>query len=360
MDSNLHHPLWNPPTYTHLHREADDLISMTTVPGLSLRSPSGVPTFYPPHLTHANTMIDLLWASPGCVDWITSCKTDVAHRFSHLSDHAAILTRLDLPTPLPKTQKSYHNWKKLDQAQFKAELSPRLNLLLPTLLNPATNQLSLDHHTDLLHQAVTDVMDLLVPRKAFQANTKRWWDKSTLNPLKAQAQRLRRRVQRHHTETAKKAYIEATQTFRTAIHDTKRAHWRSFLASLTPSTLFTAALYATAEWAAPSAAVPPLRTLAGGLTSEPEEQADLLFRGTSAPTIKCSLDDILPTPPPSINPTLFQPQDIALVISRLQIGKAPGRDDITNQAIKAGGPALAQALCHIENSCLLTTLFPTA
>lgn len=110
----------------------------------------------------------------------------------------------------------------------------------------------------------------------------------------------------------------------------------------------------------PSAAVPPLRTLAGGLTSEPEEQADLLFRGTSAPTIKCSLDDILPTPPPSINPTLFQPQDIALVISRLQIGKAPGRDDITNQAIKAGGPALAQALCHIENSCLLTTLFPTA
>lgn len=92
MDSNVHHPLWNPPTYAHSHREAEDLIQLMSESGLTLCSQSGVPTFYPPNLDHANTTIDLTWVSPVCADWVTSCETDVAHAYSHLSDHAAILT----------------------------------------------------------------------------------------------------------------------------------------------------------------------------------------------------------------------------------------------------------------------------
>lgn len=47
------------------------------------------------------------------------------------------------------------------------------------------------------------------------------------------------------------------------------------------------------------------------------------------------------------------------MISRLHPDKAPGRDEISNRAIKAGGPGLNRAICLIANSCLSYTLFPS-
>lgn len=52
MDCNLHHPLCNPPTYKHTHRKAADLIDIMTEWGFSLRLASGIPTFYPPNISH--------------------------------------------------------------------------------------------------------------------------------------------------------------------------------------------------------------------------------------------------------------------------------------------------------------------
>lgn len=360
MDSNVHHPLWNPAAYSHTHREAEALIQLMQESGLCLQSQCGVPTFYPPHLDHANTTIDLMWVSPACADWVTSCVTDVSHTHSHLSDHAAILTRIDTPTPIELTQKHFRNWRTLDSPTFKTDLNTSLATLLPTLDHPALDQASLDHHANLLTHAVTAAMDIHVPRTPLSARAKRWWNKPVLNPLKLTAQRLRRRYQRQRTTETKKAYIEAAQQYQTAIHGEKRQHWQLFLNSLTPTTLFTAALYATTEWTAPSLAVPPLRNQDGLLTSVPEEQADLLFLGTSAPTIPCILDDILPLRPPADNPSPFTAADVKSVIDRLHPDKAPGKDEISNRAIKAGGLSLARALCALANLCLRSTLFPSA
>lgn len=273
MDSNVHHPLWNPPAYSHSHREADNLIQLMAEAGLSLCSQSGIPTFYPPHLDHANTTIDLTWTSPACTDWVTSCTTDVSHTHSHLSDHAAILTHIDLPTPVNCRPKTFRNWKKFDQEKFKAKLDLQLAPVLPVLQHTATDEASLDYQTGLLVQAVTPVMDELVPRTPMHPQSKRWWDKTTLGPLKAAAQQLRRRYQRQRDKDTKDSYLTAAKAFRTAIHDAKREHWRGFLASLTPSTLFTAASYATSEWAAPSLAVPP--------PSDPIQHPDEPPRGAS-------------------------------------------------------------------------------
>lgn len=259
MDCNVHHPLWNPETYSHTHREAEDLISMMAESGLSLSLQCGVPTFYSPNLNHTNTTIDLTWVSPACADWITACETDIAHNHSHLSDHVAILTRIDPPCPVTSRKRTFRNWKRMDQPAFEADLGPRLANLLPTLENPATDQASLDHHTDLLVRELTAVMDTHAPRTPVKATSKRWWNRESLDPLKTKAQQLLRLYQRRRTPSTKQSYIEAAQAFRTAIHDAKRDHWRSFLATLTPSTLFTAASFATADWAAPSLAVPPLR-----------------------------------------------------------------------------------------------------
>lgn len=97
----------------------------------------------------------------------------------------------------------------------------------------------------------------------------------------------------------------------------------------------------------------------GSLTSVPEGQAELLFHGTSAPIVVCKLHNLLPQPPNIPQHTLFLQQEVDTIIQNLRIGKAPGRDEITNQAIQAGGPQLAEAICCIANSCLKSGTFPS-
>lgn len=361
MDCNLHHPLWSPPTYRHTHREAEDLINIMSEAGLSLRLEGGIPTFYPPNCTHANTTIDLQWVSPTCLDWMVRCVTDVEHRFSHLSDHAAITSTILLPFHPPTLTRTRRHWKKLDASQFEDVLATELSALEAPGPPGVSSQAELDHHEHLLTQAITRAMDKCVPHRAQRYGEKRWWDKATLNPLKSTAQRLRRLYQRKRDEPTRLAYLEASHAFRNGVHQAKRFHWRSFLDSLTPSTLFTASKYATNDFAAPSLTVPPLRSRTGDLTSNPAEQAELLFQGTSAPTVQCVLDDLLPAadhPPPL--PPPFTTLKASRVIDSLRPGKAPGSDEITNQALQAGGPALTQAVVAIANACLRTGLFPSA
>lgn len=352
MDSNLHHPLWNPTSYKHKHHEADDLIEMMSEAGLGLRSMCGTPTFYPPATTHANTTIDLTWMSSPCLEWATSCVTDVRHEFSHLSDHAAITSAITLPSPVLTTQRSSRNWKKVDPGRFEADLTALLADIHPLLTQPATSQITLDHQTELIMNSVISTMNRHAPNLPLRLGAKRWWNKTTLNPLKAEAQRLRRHYQRHRNDAARVKYLEASKAYRSAIHETKRQHWRTFLDSLTPATLFTAAKFATADFNAASPGVPPLRRRSGTLTSDPDEQAELLFQGTSAPTVECDLEDVLESVTITHQPPRFTTLEVAKVINGLCPGKAPGRDEITNQAIQAGGEALAEALRLLADSCL--------
>lgn len=217
MDSNLHHPLWNPSFYPHSHRETNNLISMMVKEGLSIRLACGLPTFYPPHLTYANTTMNLTWISPMCMYWDTSCDTNVTHQFSHLSDHTAILTTITPPAALPQTQKAYRDWNKFDQHSFVTKLSSRLGPTLPTLQLLATDQPSINTHTTLAVNAVIGSMHQIVPKKPAKANSKPWWDKLVFDPLKATAQQLRRRYQRQRTTSTKKDYLKATQAFQKAI-----------------------------------------------------------------------------------------------------------------------------------------------
>lgn len=122
MDCNLHHALWNTPSYTHTHREAEDLILIMSEAGLDLRSECGIPTFHPSNPKHVSTTVDLLWLSSDCHSWTTRCQTDTAHEHSHLSDHAAIITELSLPAPIPTANRSYRKWKWFDPDTFQALL----------------------------------------------------------------------------------------------------------------------------------------------------------------------------------------------------------------------------------------------
>lgn len=358
MDCNLHHALWNPPTYPHTHREADNLILTMSTASLDLRSECGVPTFYPPNPNHANTKVDLTWVSPLLFDWTTLCKTDTEQTHSHLSDHAGIITEFSLPGPVPVTNRMYRRWKTFDPTAFKEKLKHTLAASSTALgLLPATQQ-DLDEQADLLTGAVTSALDATLPKISARPNTKRWWDAETLNPLESKAHQLRRASQRHRTAQALKAYTEASNAYREAIVIAKRSHWNNFLASLNPSTLFTASKYSTKEHTVTSLPVPPLKPPDGTLKGDPPEQAELLFRGTSAPTIACNLDDVsqAPLPPTPLDP--FTPADVEAVIAALLPDKAPGSDKVTNRVIKAGGKTLSTHLLRVANSCLQLGLYP--
>lgn len=96
------------------------------------------------------------------------------------------------------------------------------------------------------------------------------------------------------------------------------------------------------------------------LTNTPDEQADLLFQGTSAPTVPCDLFDLLPPSTLVPTPDPFTAEEICSVIANLQSGKAPGRDKLPNQVIQAGGKGLEKSILCIANSCLSLGLFPAA
>lgn len=160
-------------------------------------------------------------------------------------------------------------------------------------------------------------MNTCVPRLPLIPGAKQWWDKAFLNPLEAAARSSHRLYQRRRDEPPRLAYLQASVAYRAGIHEAKRCHWRTFIESLTPSTLFTASKYATGGFAAPAQAVPPLRSRTGELTSAPEEQAELLFQGTSALTVPCDLSNLLPPPTLTTRPPIFTHHDIKQVLSAL-------------------------------------------
>lgn len=142
-------------------------------------------------------------------------------------------------------------------------------------------------------------------------------------------------AQPHHPPPPGK--LDAANTYCNAISAAKCAHWQTFLSTLTPATLFTASAYATKDPTVSTLPIRPLKRQNGELTSEPEEQAELLFQGTSARTIPCDLSNVSHYPPHPNTPTLFTMTTAVNVINRLLPDKAPGADGITNRVIRAGG-----------------------
>jgi len=107
-DFNLHHPLWNPPSYHVQDPEADMLIDVMSQIRLKPMLPLGTITF-----PRAKTAIDLVWGNEYVEQRIIKCR--IASNCDHGSDHHPIETILNLrPSPYgPEGQRPY-NYTKTD------------------------------------------------------------------------------------------------------------------------------------------------------------------------------------------------------------------------------------------------------
>lgn len=292
MDSNLHHPIWNLTNYTHTHREAHELLQLTAQYGLLLRSEPGIPTHYSNNRQGSETTIDLQWHSPACYEWANVCTTDSSLTHSHVSDHAAIITKLTLPYPeLNITlQRCRPNWSKADWGAYTDRLTPLLSELQETPSAALASQQDIDNYAKQLEESITQAKQHAVPNLKIKQSSKRLWNAETLNPLKGHALNLRRIAQRSKAPSDKIEYRKAQARFQKEVKLAKRQHWHRYLENLTDSDLFTAAKYC--DGPAQSRILPPLRMPDGTLTDDPALQAELLFQATGGPTIECDTSDI--------------------------------------------------------------------
>lgn len=247
-------------------------------------------------------------------------------------DHLAILTELDLPTYLPVNTKPHTppDWSKTDWDKYWSTISPRLTPALFLLAtNPAGDQV--DSIAELITMAFDKTIKALNPLLKIGQRSRRWWCAETLNPLNGHAMNLRRRAQ-HSGELSDNVLYQAAQhKYQQLCKDAKINHWHAYLAQLSAKDLFTAAGYTNGPPAPRT--LPPLTRHNGSLTSNPEEQANLLFEATGGPTVVCDLTEV-PLLPSATgwNPT-FTTDHILDSTGKLKLGKAPGSDGITNLAV---------------------------
>lgn len=173
IDSNLHHPTWNPPAYHHTTQAAEDLILLAASHHLTLRSELGIPTFYATSDRQTNTTIDLVWTDAAAHNLATPCVTDVLLEHSHSSDHAAIITTLSLPDRRPLTPPApCLNWKKADKSKLKSLLDSTLNNLI-NLPSPISNRADLQLYVDQVTLTINSAVQESVPMSSPPSNARR-------------------------------------------------------------------------------------------------------------------------------------------------------------------------------------------
>jgi hypothetical protein len=138
----------------------------------------------------------------------------------------------------------------------------------------------------------------------------------------------------------------------------KQHHWRNFLALTTSTSVFQAFQFTKPR---SGGGILPLKGANGSLTSNKEEQAKLLFEGTSVVTSKCDLCDVPPAKDSFfvVYPSILH-QEALTVLSRLAKNKASGPNRIPNQLLTIVVTELADILTTLFNRCLVEGVFPKA
>src|SRR5215475_11120892 len=104
-DFNLHHPLWNSPTYDKHHYIADDLLDIVTEIGASLYTPKGLATRNCQRgIHHEKTTIDLLFSNLE-IESIPRINEDLEQGSDHRPIETTFLIGGNQDTPPPNTTK---------------------------------------------------------------------------------------------------------------------------------------------------------------------------------------------------------------------------------------------------------------
>lgn len=349
MDANLHHTQWNPPNRSNVHPAARDLIRTCGTAVFKVVSERGVPTFYPRQNGSPST-IDLSWGNWALTKHHLVCKT-LTTTFG--SDHQALQIQIPRHTPQDTPTKNTASLQKLDQAVYQAVVENRLSSF-PSQFETDKDAISgINQLTDVLTEAFFDQGKTVKDNKH---KTKPWWDEKTLRPLIKTRNRARRWMIRSRLQEAEKCYWEWQKYVKQEIERLKRKHWRAFLANADNNLTFKALAYTLP---ASTGSIAPLYRADRSVATNKEEQAELLFFGTSVALTECHLPDARTTPSPPRGPIPIIPShEVETVITHLPTKKAKGPNNVPNELLKLAKSEISPILANLFNYCLKSSFYP--
>ncbi|MBW0493889.1 hypothetical protein O181_033604 [Austropuccinia psidii MF-1] len=217
MDSNLHHPHWNPKGYTHTHTQARDLIKACGRKGFRLISPRHTPTFL--GAVGKPTAIDLTWANHKSRLLLPITQVQLNN---HSSDHHPILTKITLPHSLTLPPQK-HLTMRLNQLNPDLFLD-HLGQLLLTTAN--TTETDTPNATDKTIQDLSTAILTAYNNQGKWVNTnparaKAWWDKRQLDELVKLRNQARREMLKRQTDKTQKTYYHHQQQFKQKVWELK-------------------------------------------------------------------------------------------------------------------------------------------
>lgn len=185
---------------------------------------------------------------------------------------------------------------------------------------------------------------------------KSWWCSLTLDPVVQIRNRARRWFLLTKFKEARECYREWNTYFLSLVLALKNREWQQFLES--PTHQLSHKLWKISKRRAGSDIL-PLQQQDGSLTHLKQEQAELLFKGTSAPPAPF---DCLDIPPRELSCFFTYPQistaEIALALNKTWTKKACGVDGISNEMLKLVSPVLSPILNPILNEVVWSSVFP--
>ncbi|MBW0522164.1 hypothetical protein O181_061879 [Austropuccinia psidii MF-1] len=277
---------------------------MCAAKGFKIISPKGIPT-------GRATTLDLTWANHTAKIFQPASTVTLNN---HSSDHQPILTKLMLESGGQTTPKKWAmNLRTLKEEDFKQALEERLTS------TPPTRQLAsqrCEHIASTILEAANN-QGRWIAQKSY--HKKPWWNTNLLNPLVKARNAERREMLKHKSPETRQSYYRAQEAFRAKVEELKKTHW--FIKDRD------------------SCSIDPLQSEGGELTSEVEQMAAILFKGTSEIQTECDAErescmDMLPNQ------------------------KAAGLDRIPNKTLKIAKTILAPHLAKAFNECLQIGEFP--
>jgi hypothetical protein len=247
--------------------------------------------------------------------------------------------------------------EKIDTGKFNSDLNTFLQSL-PSL--PLLNPQDIDNFVENLTISLQNSID--IQKKIVKNNSQKikpWWNSKILAPLAEKRNRARKWMLLSKSTKSCDCFNHWQSIFKEKVFELKKNHWRKFLAECNDFQLFKAYKFTKPN---SNGSVAPLLNDQKILTSNKEEQASLLFKGTSDAPINCSLSDIPSIPSTIINSPFSFPTishfEIDNIISNLPKKKSRGHDDIANELIIWGKESLIPFFIRLFSSCLKIGYFP--
>ncbi|KAF5540085.1 hypothetical protein FNAPI_10626 [Fusarium napiforme] len=299
--------------------------------------------------------IDLTFASRKLVPSVLSCKALQVPGF--VSDHRVIETVL-------RRRVSTHirvvpQWQKVDPKVFQSSLEPSL----PSLDAPLNNDKQIDKYMTDIMFGLCEAIHATVPLSFRDSQPRR-------------LTYLAKRMQKHTTKLdALKAGPQNTQSL-ASIRRIKRQldkHnqelWEMFTEDKSATTKGAYELADIAKKIREPNQISQTPTLRLGddVAESDSEKIEMVkkekFPDNDKPYSKSTPTEPRPRPNDG-RPQLYMSQDLTdeqlrLIISNLQKGKAPGPDLIPHEAIQLGGEVLRSRLLRLCRSCLLHSYYPS-